>query len=111
MAGLTFRRKIGRGCQGFREFYKVWHRPIASDPRMLKKASDKFSRHCSTWRNPSRPKRILPPVLSLRVAKKLPAPTTRKTAAWDRRRNFPTPACMRSEEHTSELQSRLHLVC
>src|SRR2546422_1872605 len=32
------------------------------------------------------------------------------SSAW--RQNAPTPGhCQRSEEHTSELQSRLHLVC
>src|SRR2546429_5227633 len=33
-------------------------------------------------------------------------------SGWDRtRRRRPPPECRRSEEHTSELQSRLHLVC
>src|SRR3990172_5723709 len=30
---------------------------------------------------------------------------------WSRRRSSSSTTCRRSEEHTSELQSRLHLVC
>src|SRR2546422_4945940 len=33
------------------------------------------------------------------------------SASWLQARNGDTPARLRSEEHTSELQSRLHLVC
>src|SRR2546422_5388918 len=42
----------------------------------------------------------------------LPSPWVRARRASSRRREpWPTPASSRSEEHTSELQSRLHLVC
>src|SRR2546422_8239700 len=44
-----------------------------------------------------------------------PARVRRKTRYPFRRRSgpplLPATACLRSEEHTSELQSRLHLVC
>jgi uncharacterized protein YyaL (SSP411 family) len=94
--GTYFHRKIGKACRGFRESSKVSPKLIASDLPTSKKASDKFSRRCITWRNPARPRKILLPGLSVIVAKKLPAHTTWRTAAWDRRRNFPTPGCMNS---------------
>src|SRR6266702_8191802 len=46
--------------------------------------------------------------LSLHDALPIPASAWRRSASWSRRFAPPWP---RSEEHTSELQSRGHLVC
>src|SRR5262244_183539 len=51
IAALTCRRKIGKACQGFREFYREWRKPIASGPPTSRKVLRKSSKHCITWRN------------------------------------------------------------
>src|SRR2546429_3081894 len=39
------------------------------------------------------------------------SPAATRSARWGRSSGPRPPPCSRSEEHTSELQSRLHLVC
>src|SRR2546429_7717695 len=60
-----------------------------------------------------RPDPPVPPPVSTRRVPASPRPSL--AGAWYRRGSAPSPApdggATRSEEHTSELQSRLHLVC
>src|SRR2546422_7868401 len=82
----------------------------SSRPSLLRRSSPPNSRSSITWHLMTPPSRThhgpLTPASHRAVVPNVPATSPRGKSRW-----LGTTLRIRSEEHTSELQSRLHLVC